>query len=405
MDTVTTEAPTNTIPDDRESFANHLKSAEEFFTPKPPAADAPPAKPDPKPAAPDAPKKPDLVSSILKTPSKPAETKPDVAPVAPDEFDKGLVAPRSDSPARAGWDELKKRASERAAADAARIRELEAKTKDAPPPAADEATKARLIELEQQNKTFSERLKVLDLQSHPEFVEKYVAPKKAALEELSAIAKGDEVEVKIDEILSKKGKAFNTAVSEALEAMSPYARVQFQSALDRYIAADIAGQKALSSADEFLKSANQNAGSRSRAAFDKAASEFAGHLSPAAVDEKAPDEEKAAAAEYNAALAGVVKTAEQYAFGQMDEAGVAALAHKAALYEFTVGRALPRLSAVVEKEIATREARIAELEGKVKALTAANPDISGGSGGGGGEGTPNENESHLDAAKRYKWSV
>ena len=146
-------ADTVTIPntppasEDASSFEGHLAAAKAFFptsADKPP--EAPPAKADEKPAEkPAAPAKTDIVGSLVKGIAKPAEAKVETVP--PEEIDKGLAAPRSDSPSRAGWDELKKRAAERVQASEAKIRELENKLKESALPAADEAVKARLAEL------------------------------------------------------------------------------------------------------------------------------------------------------------------------------------------------------------------------------------------------------------------
>ena len=51
--------------------------------------------------------------------------------------------------------------------------------------------------------------------------------------------------------------------------------------------------------------------------------------------------------------------------------------------------------------ISERDSRIAELEGQVKALTAASPRLDGGSGGHSATDTPTQSESHLDAARKY----
>ena len=241
---------------------------------------------------------------------------------------------------------------------------------------------------------------MLDLGSHPEFVQKFVAPKNEAKTALLEVLKGDEVDADLDEILSLKGKALNQAISTTLDSLTPYARVKFQSALDRYITADIGAAQALAQADTFLKSAQQNSGARSREAFDRVSSNYRGQYIPIVTDGTADAATVAHAAEYNAALEQVSKNAESFAFGQLDEVKAADLAHKAALYDFTVTRGIPRIGQLFEAELVARHAEIATLTAQVKALSAAKPTVSGGSGSGAADAPPAD-ETNLDAARRF----
>lgn len=399
---------TNTSPDQAapDADVSHRAAADKFFSAPPssdePTIDTPPAKaaaPEQKapPAGEQKAAPVDPLASVLKGAQKaPPAAAADPAPL--DDIDKGLQAPPENAKSRAGWDELKKRASEER-----KLRlELEAKLKSAPATSTvDEATKSRLAELETQNKTYSERLKLLDLKSHPEFISKYVQPAEQAKAAMENIAKTDEVEVNVGELLTMKGKALNRAVSEAMDQMTPYARVKFQAALDSYFATQTGAEQAIAQADETLKAMRQNGGARSRASFDEVSKNYSGAFLPAQIDEKAPDESKQAAAAYNAALAAIGKQAETYAFGQIDEKGVADLSHKAALYEFTMNHGIPRIASLYGAELATRDAKIAELETQVKALTGANPRISSGAGAPSGGDAPPANETHLQAASRY----
>lgn len=394
MSTVTSPEPA------ADAAVSHLDAANQFFAAptnaepaaEPAAKPVPAAEPSAKPAA-----SVDPLASVLKSAQKAAPAAVPAEPAPLDDIDKGLQAPPENAKSRAGWDELKKRASEER-----KIRlELEAKLKTTPTSTVDEATKARLAELEQQNKTFSERLKVFDLKNHPEFVAKYVEPANMAKAAMENIAKTDEVDVNVGEILTMKGKALNAAVSEVMERMTPYARVKFQAALDSYFATQSGAEQALSQADQTLQALRQNGGARSRASFDEVAKNYSEAFLPAATDEKAPDSDKQAVAAYNAALASIGKQAETYAFGQIDERGVADLSHKAALYEFTMNHGIPRIAALYGAELSKASARIAELETQVKALTGASPSVTSGAGASSADATPQASETHLQAASRY----
>lgn len=387
----TETSPTNTPPADA-GGDDHLAAADKFFAGQ--TAETKPAAAEPAKAPPAAePAKADPLSSVVKTAAKAAPAQAEVA--ALDEIDKGLQAPPDNAKSRAGWDELKKRAN-----DERKLRlDLEQKLKSAGSPV-DEATKARLAELETQNKAFSERLKVLDLKSHPEFHSRYVAPAEQAKMAMANIAKSDEVEVNLDEVLSMKGKALNKEVSDVMERMTPYARVKFQASLDAYFAAQSGAEQALAQADEALKTMKTTGGARSRASFDEVAGGYKDAFLPAQIDEKAPDADKAAATGYNEALSKISTQAEKYAFGSLDDKGAADLAHKAALYEFTMSHGIPRIAALYNAELAKSAARIAELETQVKGLTAASPQVGSGSGAP-TEGESAAPESHLSAAQKY----
>ena len=389
-----------------EAGESHLTAADKFFAPEPPTSPPTPtpepAKAAEKPAEPPvekpAPVAVDPLAKILKVAAK--------APVAAelpsvDEIDRGLQAPPESSKSRAGWDELKKRASDERKLRLELEQKLKARDSKGASAAADEATLARLAELEQQNRQYSERLKVLDLKSHPEFTEKYLAPANRAKAALGEIAKSDELELDVEELVGLKGKALNTAVSGVMEKMTPYARVRFQSALDSYFSSKDAAEKAVAEADQFLSSVKKSSAARSRASFDAVAGSYRETFLPAEVDEKASDADKKSATTYNEALAGVTRQAEQYAFDQIDEQGAADLAHKAALYEFAMHHGIPRIASMYGAAISQRDSRISELEEQVKALTAASPRLDGGSGGGSIGDGPAQSESHLDAARRY----
>ena len=197
-----------------ESSESHLAAADKFFAPEPPVKAAAPA-PEPPKAA-DKPVEPqpekgvppvvDPLAKILKTAAK-GPVAPDVLPM--EDIDKGLLAPADGSKSRAGWDELKKRAADERKLRLDLEQKLKARETKGATPAADEATQARLTELEEQNRRYSERLKVLDLKSHPEFMEKYITPANRAKAALGEIAKSDELDLGVDQLIGLKGKALN----------------------------------------------------------------------------------------------------------------------------------------------------------------------------------------------------
>jgi hypothetical protein len=321
--------------------------------------------------------------------------------------DADLQAPPEGSKSRVGWDKLKAQRDAAATKATALEREqeelrkqLDEAKKSAP---IDDATKARLAELESQNKVLTDRLKTFDLRSLPEFESKFLAPQNEAKTKLGQILHDEEVEAQVDELLSLKGRKFNEAVSDVLEKLTPFARVKFQSQLDRYLEARAGEESALSQADEVLKSAHQQRAARARAVFDEVGKQFSGSaFSPVTTDEKASEEDKKFNESFNAALATLGPAAERLGLGAIDEPTAAAMAHKAVRYDFFMTHGLPRIGRVYKGILEERAAKITQLEKQVKELSAAKPSLSGGSGAGTPEDEHSEDEDdHLTAARKY----
>lgn len=433
---------TDTIPLETSSYAEALSAAAPYFTERTPLgapmmgespasapASAPPTSSPVSPASAQAPSHLDTLlrrspasSSAPSTapaqspaipPSPPLSVSPSsVSPSSdaatpPDDIDRDLQAPPETSRSRTGWDELKKRATEHRDARAAaekRLADLEARLAASPEAAADAATRARLTQLEQENRAYAERLKALDLRASPEFAAKYLAPQQAARAALTEIVRQDEIPTAdLDALFALKGKAFNQAVSGILEELTPYARAKFQSQLDTYLQAQLGGDTALAQADEFLRTARESNRARARAAFDATAQTYREHFLPIDATAQPDDPARQQAETYNTALAAVTRRAESYAFGDLDERTAADLAHKAALYEFTMSHALPRIRHIVDTELATKSARIDQLESRIRALTTASPSLQSSAGNPTPAAAPTE--THLEAARRYTWSV
>lgn len=351
---------------------------------------------DPKPAdqkKADDPKAP-VLPKFIKNPGdqKAADPKPtDQKEAAPD-FDK-LTGPDEKSKHRPDWDKMKAAASEefkkRTAAEA-RLAELEKKLAASGDPVANEATKARMAQLETQIKDYDAKLKVYDLQSHPDFVKQYVEPERNAAAQLSNLFKMEGVEgVDVAKLLALDGKKFAQAVSEALEDLTPFSRTTATQLFHQAKQLQQARSEALTKTDELREQFRQQQLVRARAAFDDVGKGYAETLLPMAVAENASPEEKAAADAYNAALAQVNTISEKLAFSATDERTVADMAHKAARFDFIVNHAMPRFEQAATAELTKAFTRIAELEAQVKHFTASQPRYQGGGDGGSGDGDGN----------------
>ncbi len=411
------DTPTTLSAEDSLSSASHLDAAREFFPSPgfqkpatPPSADQKPATPPPaeqKPAdqKPADAKPPVLPSILKKADAKPATPPPaDQKPAEAPEFEK-LVGPDEKSKHRPDWDKMKASASEQYKARTSaeqKLADLEKQLASRGPAEADAATKARIAQLEGQIKTYDEKLKVYDLQSHPEFVAQYVTPVQQAITTIKDTLKMEGIEANVDQLLALDGKAFSKGVSELLSEVPEFNKLTLADAFRKAKAGEFAKREALGKVDEMRANLQQSFAARSKAAFDEAGREIISAFAPVELDPTASDADKADVISYNAAVANIGKSAAQFAFGQTDERGAAGMAHKAAAYEFIVSTALPRLEKYAESAILARDQKIVALQKEITDLTGSRPNVSST----GSEGTTEPDVttmSHLDAARKA-WS-
>jgi hypothetical protein len=398
--------------DDADSHADHLAAAKAAFgedtKPAPGDKSGGDAKPAPsgddkKGTEPAAPRLPSFIKGKEKAAPDDKKGEQTPPPEAP-EFDK-LTGPDEKSKHRPDWDKMKAAASEHYKARIqaeARLKELEAKLAARGPEQADEATKARLQQLEQQIKDYDAKLKVFDLKSHPDFQKQYVEPQNRAIASIKETMSIDGIDGDVEKILSLEGKKFAEAVSELLGNASEFSKATLAQLFREAKVLRMQEQQALGNVDKLREEYQKNFAARARATFDATAKAFDETLLPAQADEKADEATKQDVAAYNAALASINKKAEALAFGQVNEATASEMAHKAARFDFMVEHAIPRFQKLVEAELGKAYSQIAELQQKLKELTEANPGYKGGGGGDPEGGSKPEGDlSHLDAAKKY----
>lgn len=384
MPAETTEHP-NLGPTEQEVLSSHLEDAEKYFadrggsTRAKAPVDEPEKKEDVAEEITEITQDEDLGSSIFGQKKK-DETKPEEKKetVVEDPLDK-LVAPDAKSKHRADWDKMKDAAkTAQAAADVAakKVTELETRLKGSPDPAADAATKARLTELETQNKDLSDRLKIFDLQGHPEFQKEFVAPKNAAIAAVQEILKTDEVSADLQSLLALKGKAFNTEASKIMEKLSPMMQGPFVQELLKIQRIDQAASATILNADAFRDQKTKEFQARTRKTFDTVAVSHASLFVPAQIKTDATPEQKANDEAWNKALSERNSAAERYAFSQQTDAQVADMAQKAASYDLLVANGIPRIAKVANTKIATLTQKVKDLEAELGRTTKSKPRVT-----------------------------
>lgn len=311
-----------------------------------------------------------------------------------------LAAPGEKSAHRPDWDKMKSLAAERGK----RIKELEKLAAEGGSKKADEASAARIKELEAKIQDYDSKLKAHDLKSHPEFQQKFVVPRQNAIDEIKQALELEGHEADVDKVLALEGKAFVTAVSEILGNLSEFNKLTVDHAFRTAKKLSVEESKALANVDQLREQYKEQFSARARQSFDQVTANYQDSLAELAVPDDSPEEDKQAAQAYNDALSKVTKKAEALAFGSINETQAADMAHKAARFEFLVEHAIPHLTKVAEAEITKRDGEIASLQKKIKDLTDANPGYDGHGSDNGGDAGDNKSEgemSHLDAAKKY----
>ncbi len=321
-------------------------------------------------------------------PAKPAETKAEPASLHDNLAKKDAPKPVPDNEWPGAKDELPPNASPEAKKNFASMKEkfkndwlaeknaradLEkqlATYKTATPAdsAAAQETAARL-------KAAEDRLLVLDLQSHPDFVRQYVEPRNKALADAKEVLSFSGKEgADLNGLLGKPLKDFNASVSELTKEMNTMDATTVQTALRQAYQLQNGEKTALTKANELQQSLQSRSAQAQRDAFEATAKEFTGgdFLSPLPVPEGVSAEEKSQIEAYNASLGTLRPAAEKYAFGKVDEKGVAVLAHKAATLDFVQQNVVPRLRSEFAKLRSDYTALAAAYEA-VKGARSLNP--------------------------------
>ena len=374
----TTVTPTSDPADDTTPDVSHLDAAKAHSWGNDSPADDKSA--DPKPNPSDKPADTSFKSGLLKS-KAPATDASDSDTQDADLSDiDSLTGPDEKSKSFSGWSELKEKAKEARIEAHATKQELESlraqlaeKEKTG---AVDKVSTERIRELEDQNKQMSERLKTVDLKSHPEFEAQYTIPEKQAIEKAKAVLTNDEIDdVDLDELLSLKGREFNKGLSELTDRMTKLAANRFVAQIDKIVDIRSAAEEATKGASEFLATADKRTAAAQRAAFDKVSAKYDSGLGVLEIPEGASDEDRSSIESYNADLASLTEKAAQSVFSAGSNEAISEMAIKAELGTFLVSHTIPRLEAMAGKTIADRDAKISTLESELKRLTDASPSI------------------------------
>lgn len=277
--------------------------------------------------------------------------------------------------------------AEKAVADAQAV--LDARTQVTPAATADLAAKeARL-------KAAEDRLAVLDLQNHPDFVRQFTQPKEKALATAKEVLDYNEkAGVELGSLLGKSMKDFNAAISEMTKDMNSADAATVATSLREARALQANEAQALTQSSELRTALQAKAAQEQKQAFEEVSKGVDGILTIKELPEGLSAEEKTEVLAYNDAVRGLRANAEKKVFGRVSEREVAGLAFKAETYDLMAAHVIPGMI----KTAKARDSLIADLTAKINSLSGNRSPASGAGDAGGGGDKPKTRQEMLTAA-------
>lgn len=348
--------------------ANLRKAMEQVTNPTPPPVEAkatPEAKPEVKPVeAPKAAEK--KKSTVFDAVAPEKEAKPAVE-AEKDPFEHITPPEGMSEKSLTGWKALKTEA-------AAKVRSAEQKLLDAQSQLdtyrkATPAEQADVAKLKADLQSAHDRLAVLDITQHPDFARQFIEPKKKALTNASTLLTDNGVADSPDltGLLLKPRAEFAKAVSEMVAKMPVYDQAEFTTNMREAYRLQGEEKGALAQAGDLSQKLQAQTAQKQKQAFEDVYATFHEKMRPLEIPDNANTEERAQLQEFNDALAQIRPAAEKYAFGRIDEKGVADLASRAASGDFIVRHAVPRM----QREFAKAQQLVAELTEELTAIKGA----------------------------------
>jgi len=329
--------------------------------PKEPAKAAEPKPAEPKPA--------EATPPADKPADKPAEP---AAPVVPtDDIDKMELGEKASDNARTNFAKLREVAKQERLAKAALEKQLadlkaqqETLAKAAPQDTAEQER------LRAEHKAMADRLALVDLKNHPDYVRQYEVPKTAALAEAKEVLDYNEIPANLESLMGKPLKEFSAEVSKLTKDMNSMDATAVQTSLRNAWKIHNEATAALSKSQELAKALSEKSAHAQKQAVEKVWSTFKeaeSILAKRPVPEGAPPEELAEITSYNEAVQGLRSNYERNAFGRMTEEETARMALKATTFDFIQTHGVK----MMERAYKSMEARALAAEKQLNELKAA----------------------------------
>ncbi len=345
----------------------------------PPAAKTPAAAPAPAPApAPVAPKADAPPASDAPPPEKKAPSifdktpKKDSAktPAAPADPFAGIEPPANLSEQGVkDWKTFREKAAGELAKAQKEIADRDARL--ATYQTAAPAENAESIRLKENYQKAIDRLAILDVQSDPRHVERFVAPRNAALQEVADVLSfTDKKMPDLGVMMAKSPKDFNASVAELTKDLNSMDATVVQTNMRNAYKLAQAEQQALAKPAELQQQMRERQAAIQKKAFDESFQELGigdGMFGALEIPDDASPEDRAEFESINSTFAAVRPTAEKYAFAAAGPKELARISQKAALHDVYMNTVIPRM----DKEHRFALAELAKAKKELDAIKAA----------------------------------
>ena len=285
-------------------------------------------------------KEPAKVAAPVEAPppagDKPAEP---AAPAVPtDDIDKMELGEKASDNARTNFAKLREVAKQERLAKAALERQLaDLKTQQETLAKAAPQDTAEQERLRAEHKAMADRLALVDLKNHPDYVRQYEVPKTAALAEAKEVLDYNEIPANLESLMGKPLKEFSAEVSKLTKDMNSMDATAVQTSLRNAWKINNDATSALSKSQELAKALSEKSAHAQKQAVEKVWGTFKeaeSILAKRPVPEGATPDELAEIASYNEAVQGLRSNYERNAFGRMTEEETAKMALKATTFDF-----------------------------------------------------------------------
>lgn len=318
-----------------------------------------------------APKEPAKVAEPKPAEATPpaADGKPAVPVVPTDDIDKMELGEKASDNARTNFAKLREVAKQERLAKAALEKQLadlkaqqETLAKAAPQDTAEQER------LRAEHKAMADRLALVDLKNHPDYVRQYEVPKTAALAEAKEVLDYNEIPANLESLMGKSLKEFSAEVSKLTKDMNSMDATAVQTSLRNAWKINNDATSALSKSQELAKTLSEKSAHAQKQAVEKVWGTFKeaeSILAKRPIPEGATPDELAEIASYNEAVQGLRSNYERNAFGRMTEEETAKMALKATTFDFiqTHGvKMMDRAYKGMEARALAAEKQLAELK-------------------------------------------
>lgn len=232
--------------------------------------------------------------------------------------------------------------------------------------------RSEVTKLREEHKAFSDKVAILDYQSHPDFQQKFTEPKAKLANEVKIILTDNGIEgVDFASLVAKPRLEMAKAVSEITDKLNSFDAGEFRLALREYQKLSGAEQAAVLDHRDGLKKLNEQSQAKQRTSFEgkwktTSLASFAQKLDPA---KDAPPEEVESVTRINQGIDEIRNVAERYAFAVSNEDMAAEVAIKAANYDFVIRHAFPRMQSDYQNALELNK----QLSQKLEELSAHRP--------------------------------